>query len=496
MLNNVVGGVLGFITLSLIARHLGADDLGILGFGLSFLGMFTFISNLGFDSAHNKRLSEGKQDHGKCMGTYIYIKIMLTAMMALVSIIAILVYSRVFNGFSSTTDEMVVLVFLFYYIIWSLALIPITTFNSERKQAKAQMPSIMEFLVRAPLIIALVLAGFGIVYVALSYVAGILVLFSLAVYFMKGQKISKPDKGVMRSYIAFALPMAVISIITVVYLYIDKVMIGIFWDNEEVGYYYGAQRIIMFIITSSAAIAILLFPTISSLYAKGETGEINKLIAGAERYLSMLIFPVVALTIALNASIVMLILGGDFHQSGWILVFLSLYALMTILNKPYSQVLTGSGKTSMAVKISTGICLVNFILNMVFIPEEIAGIALLGLGGMGAAAATFVSDSFRFALLRRESRKIIGRTFYWRIMGKHLVASAFAALIMYGIFMQIPGDLELYLLIPGLILGLVVYLGFLVLFREFTKEDLDFFLDLVHPKKMGGYIVSEIREKQ
>ncbi len=493
-MNNLVGGVLGFITLSIIARYLGAADLGVLGFGLAFLGMFTFISNLGFDSAHNKRVSEGL-DLGQCMGAYIYLKLLLTAAMAGVSIAAMLIYSQVFHGFSSRKEEIVVFLFLFYYIFWSLSLIPKTTFNSERKQAKAQLPSIMEFLVRAPLIIGLVLAGFGIVYVALSYLAGALVLFSLGVYFLKGYPVTRPGRKILGSYASFALPMSIISIITTLYLYLDKVMIGVFWDNTEVGFYYGAQRIIMFIITSSAAVAILLFPTISSLHSRSKIKEINRLVSGAERYLSMLIFPVAALTIALNGSIVRLILGDGFEDSGMILAFLALFALMSILNKPYSQVLTATGKTRLAVRISLVIFLANFILNIIFIPSKIFGYALFGLGGVGAAAATFFSDTGRFVILRREARKLIGKTFQARVMAKHIAASALSAAVIFGVSTLVPGHLSNYLLIPELLAGLGLYFILLVLFREFGRADLDFFIEIIHPGKMGGYILSELREK-
>lgn len=495
VMNNVVGGVLGFVTLSIMARHLGADDLGVLGFGLSFLGMFTFISNLGFDPSHNKRVSEG-MDRARCMGAYASIKLGLTLLMALISFIAIQVYVRFFDGFDGVRDgELVAYIFLLYYVVWALSWIPITTFNAERKQAKAQLPSISEFLIRAPLIAGLVLAGYGIVWVAISYVVGACALLAVGAMFLRGYSFRRPDREILSSYATFALPMSVISMVAVLYLYMDKVMIGVFWDPEEVGYYYGAQRIIMFIITSSAAVAILLFPTISSLHAKGNISEINMLVSRSERYLSMLTLPVVALTIALNGAIVDLILGDGFEESGVILAFLSLYALLAILNKPYSQVLTGTGRTRLAVRISVVVFLVNFLLNMIFIPKDILGLSLLGLGGMGAAAATFLADTGRFVLLRKEVRRVIGKTFQPVTMMKHILASVLAAGMMFGFSLMTPSDLRLVLLIPELLGGLCIYLVVLVALKEFDKEDYRFFMDMIHPVKMGGYILSEIKEK-
>lgn len=492
VLNNVVGALLGFISLSIIARHLGAEDLGVLGFGISFLGMFTFVSNLGFDSSHNKRVSEGL-DLGECMGAYTGIKVILTAVMACTGLLIIHLYKWSSGGFSSPKAETVVYIFLGYYVLWSLAWIPITTFNSERKQARAQLPGIIEFLVRTPLIVVVVLQGYGIVWVAVSYVVGAMALFLTGMVFLRGYPIRRPDLTILAKYADFALPMSIISIAAVLYLYMDKVMIGLFWDPEEVGFYFGAQRIIMFIITSSAAVSILLFPTISSLHADGRIREINDLITQAERFLSMIVFPVIALTIALRGPIVDLILGDGFLRTRIILVFLALYALLEILNKPYSQILTGTGNTRAAVRISSAIFFLNLFLNLIFIPETLLGVTLAGLGGLGAAMATCLSDTIRFVLLRIKAKGLIGSTFRPGIMVKHMGASAGAGGVMYGISLIIGRDLGMMLLIPFLMIGLLLYLAILILLREFTREDLDFFLDMLHPGKIGRYIMSEIR---
>ncbi|PJB21789.1 MAG: flippase, partial [Euryarchaeota archaeon CG_4_9_14_3_um_filter_38_12] len=72
ILTNGVNAVIGLVGLSLLAKFWGnfaPTALGIVAFAMSFLGMFAFISDLGFSGAHVKRISEGK-DLGKCIGTY------------------------------------------------------------------------------------------------------------------------------------------------------------------------------------------------------------------------------------------------------------------------------------------------------------------------------------------------------------------------------------------------------------------------------------------
>ena len=44
-------------------------------------------------------------------------------------------------------------------------------------------------------------------------------------------------------------------------------------------------------------------------------------------------------------------------------------------------------------------------------------------------------------------------------------------------------------------LGLAIYLGILFVLKEFKKQDLDFFLNILRPKEMVKYVSSELKEK-
>ena len=51
-------------------------------------------------------------------------------------------------------------------------------------------------------------------------------------------------------------------------------------------------------------------------------------------------------------------------------------------------------------------------------------------------------------------------------------------------------------LIGFALVGVAVYIGVLIIIREFKKRDLEFFLDLVRPAGMLEYIKSELRGKK
>jgi len=500
VLNNVIGGILGFVSLLFITWYMGAEDLGVLAFGLSFFGIFSFISNLGFDPAHNKRVSEG-EDLGSCMGTYIMLKLILIGIMTAVSLVALFIYGFVLDKFSSELEVKVALVFLGYYVLWALTQIAVTTFNALRKQAMAQVPNILEHIVRSTLIVLVALLGieYKILYVSLAYVAGMGTMLSLTFYFLREFPVKKPDKALMRSYASFAIPMAVISLIGALSNYLDKVMIDFFRETADVGLFFGVQRIIQFLTMSAMALGILLFPTISSYHSKGKLKEICNIVTRAERYLSFLIFPIVTLLVVFSSPVVRL-LGDDFHDAGWILVYLSLFAFMSTLCRPFNQVLTATGRLQRALAISIIVLSLNVILNLIlipdtdYVPDSIGGINLVS-GAAGAAAATFMADCVRFVLVRRESHRIVGYRMNTRFMAANLVASAVMGVSLYFLHMNLSFFEDWYFLFPKLLLGLALYLVLMVLLKGFTRADYHFFMDLLHPGKMKRYISDELKNK-
>ena len=76
----------GFLGNTLLAQFWGSyakEALGTIWFSMAFVGLFWGFSDLGFISAHIKRISEGK-DLGECVGTFTLIKAALTVVLVFV----------------------------------------------------------------------------------------------------------------------------------------------------------------------------------------------------------------------------------------------------------------------------------------------------------------------------------------------------------------------------------------------------------------------------
>jgi hypothetical protein len=113
---------------------------------------------------------------------------------------------------------------------------------------------------------------------------------------------------------------------------------------------------------------------------------------------------------------------------------------------------------------------------------------------VGAATATAMSQLVGFVGLRVAARRLTGIKVMPTNTPRHIVAGVVMGIVLYYLNSLVP-LLRWYHLIGFALVGVAVYVGVLVIIREFKKRDLKFFLDLVHPVGMLEYISSELKGK-
>jgi O-antigen/teichoic acid export membrane protein len=528
---NILSAFVSWIGLLAIARLWGGfapTAVGVIGFGMAFVGMFNFIADLGFSSAHVKRISEGK-DLGECTGTYATIVILLTGIMVVLVIGGIAIWKYVLhNEFFDATRETVIYVFILYYIFSNLALIAQQTFVGRKEIAKREVSRAFETLVRVPLMILVAFTGVtGIAKIApelgidvitpvtwpaflspiqifiaahavgalaICYAIGFGAVFLVATWLLKKYPIKRYNKELAKSYFVFALPVMLLSVTSVISLNVDKVMLGYFWTFKEVGYYFSVQRIITLLLAIPMAVGTVLFPTISEYHSQNNVAGIKEVTHSAERYISMVVIPLITFVIIFSNPIINIVLSSAFLPAASTLTMLTIYVFMIALTWPYASLITGINRPVITAKIGLGICMANIVLNYLFIPEW-GLLSPLGINGpVGAAIATALSQLVGFVGLRIAARRLTGIKLMRTNTPRHIVAGVVMGIGLYYLNSLIP-LVRWYHLIGFALVGVAVYVGVLFIIREFKKRDLEFFLDLAHPVEMLDYIKSELGGK-
>ncbi len=524
---------IGWIGLVVLAKTWGEASsaaLGSIAFAMSFIAIFNVAADLGFAKAHIKRVSEG-QDLGKCIGTFATIKIVLTCIMIAIVLTAVYFIKYVTNeGFTDATSEVLIYVFLVYSVFNNLSTIPKHTFSGTREIAKLNLPDIFGRIVKVPLAILVALIGANAILVddklvtvepviylpeflqplqkyvfdhaigalAITYVIDMFVVFLVAFWFLRKYPIKRPDFQMFKSYFSFAIPITLMSIIGTLSINIDKIMIGFYWTNVHVGYYFAVQRVFEIISMIYMALGTVLFPTFSKFHSENNINKIKTTSKLAVRYLSMVVIPVITIIIVFVNPVIYIMLDTAFLPAAPVLLVLTIYAFIQAMMKPYASILTGINRPGLGAQVSLIVCISNIIMNYLFIPQK-GLLSSFGINGpTGAAVATVLSSLFGCTYLIIVLKKLIGITIWQTHTPRHLIAGGITAGCLYFIAYRSPfiPVIYWYHLLTFAFTGLGIYLGILYILKEFNKKDLIFFLDVLHPKKLFGYISKELKDEK
>jgi O-antigen/teichoic acid export membrane protein len=495
-LNMVAGGLLGYVAMFFILRYMGPEDYGIIGFGLAFVGLFAFITDLGFNRAHIKRISEG-MDLDKCLGTFIVVKLVLISIMVGAVLLSIFSWKFIIGrGFETAEHEGILYIFLVYYAILSLIGIPITTFSARRETAKQILPGFLEPTIRVPLTLIVALGSFGVFALAGAYVLGVIASLIIALFLFRKYPIGKFDLKIFRSYYKFALPIAIASSVGIIITNIDKVMLQLFWGARFVGYYFTVQRLTGFLIIISSAITILLFPTLSKHHGKKEYNEIRKLTLSSERYISLIIIPCSIFIIIFSKSLLNLLNVEVAANAATTLRILVVYSTLYCFTAIFMSQIVAIDRPDIALKIALSGTIINICLNILFIPKDIQslGIVLYGYGIEGAALATTITFIYSYIVCKYSIYKLTRTKSNPRII-LHLLGGLIMGIILYFIDTSF-NIIRWYEIGLMFICGIGIYLGFLYLIKEFKKDDFNLFINIINPREMMRYIFFELKGKK
>jgi O-antigen/teichoic acid export membrane protein len=493
---NLLDGLLAYIALYFISRDMGPEAYGIIGFAMGFVGLFTILTDLGFNSAHIKRVSEGK-DMGTCLSTYLISKLGFAGLLASIVVGVVIAWKFIFGrGFESPTHELAIYIILGYYVVNSIGTFFYNTYSATKEIAKAQIPLVMGTISRTIAILFVALSGLGALALAWAYVFGEVIFLCISILFFRGYRLKKPTKECFKSYSVFAMPLILVGISYTIITNTDKVLIQLFWNSEEVGYYFASFRIVQFLLVAASAVGTLLLPTISGFHSREDMDSIKKTVFLSERYISMLIFPTVIGIVVLAEPTVRILLSASFYPAVPILMVLPFFVILEALSQPYMYQVIGMNKPTLARNRILIILGLTVFFDLLLIPSNIKSLnlKLLGLGALGASYATVIGYAAGLIYCRYAAWKLAKNPLNLRIL-LHLLSASIMGFVLYELMRFLPIQ-RWYVLLGYSVLGLGIYLFILFLLKEFTRKDLDFVLDLLNVKKMWKYMKEEIKKEK
>jgi O-antigen/teichoic acid export membrane protein len=528
--NTIFGAILGGVSFVFIGHAFDPATVGEFEYTLGLLGLFYFLTDFGFGYAHTKKVSEGV-DEGDCLATFAVFKLVATGLFVALGLLAV-VYVQIHpQALVNTTAGIVGMVTL-YYALKSLGAIPNATFDAKRETARSQASVAAENFVRVPLLILLAalygsitgqwpilplrgtsnpvvqwIVGNPAAAYGATFALGALASFGLAIFYVRRtSRFGRFRAEILRSYWQFAVPIALVSLVSVVATYVDKALLGFFFGDSQAAFFAYARKFGVFIESIPVATSVLLFPTISSFHGKGDMESIRRTRELATRYTALFFIPITAFAMVFSRPVVHLILGDKWLPVAPAFAILGIYSLAYTLATSHTSFLSGTGQVRTVARVALVAAGLTILLNLLLIPVNLSklgiqGVELAGLSVNGAAIAASASMTVAFVLYRWEASRLAP------VQDGFLLRQAAAAIVMvlvllgvyFTLFHTLPfGDLAgvRWYHYPLLVaVGAAVYFAALTLLGEFDRRDVDFILQTVNPRDLVRYLNEELRPR-
>lgn len=371
-----------------VARLVGPEGLGLVAYASAYMLAFQSLSDLGFGTAHVKRISEG-QDLGQCMGMIWIAK--LTGLIVMTSVVLVSFWAGGSWSFPGQTGAIVFYLSVVTLLVSQLCMVPITTLSAFQDVVRKDTPATGTQIFNGITRVSLAVAGLGAVGLAIADAATTVLLFFVYAWLLRKLPIAWPSRALARSYLVFGLPMFVIATVTGIGSGLDRVFLELFSGTAAVGQYSAGMRLGAVLNFLSVAVGTLVFPSMSRAYADGRPEEAFALCGRAERQLALVLFPLLLGITLVARPTAILLLGNKYLETGPVIVFGTTAMIFQALTQPYRQMINAAEKLTVSTAAHVAFFAFQAIVLYVFVAHPL-GIPVPISGAPAAGAATAVAS--------------------------------------------------------------------------------------------------------
>lgn len=451
LISQIIVSVFGFVWTILLARYLGVDNYGILGFAVSITGILGVIDDLGISTYIVRQISTDYESAPKYLGNTIPLKALFGGIKLILTFI-ILVLLNV-NQFT-----------IFITLLFSIETILIsyvnTLYGSFQAFEKGKYQGIGIILMNTTTLIFILISIFadlGLEGVTFAYILANLINLIYA-YYVLNKHIVKPkyefDWDFCKKVTLLSIPFAVTGILYSIYYSIDIVMLTNMVGDYATGIYNATYKLISVLNLFYSVYTAVIFPVMSKLFKNDK----KLLIISYEKsikYLMLIIIPIAIGTMFYSLDIIQLIYGHKYDQAASVLSILIWTVCLLFISGASNNLLNASHREVTVTKIYAIAAVFNVVLNFFMIPY---------FSYNGAAITTVLSDVLIVVLQTYVIYKLGHRpskNLYSELI-KIIIGSAVLGIALYFL------NLNMWIAIP---VGIIIYFAVITLLKFFDDDD-------------------------
>jgi O-antigen/teichoic acid export membrane protein len=414
----IAGRLAWFAVFAGLGRSQGEAEVGVFVFAAAFVQIAILGLDLGLDRYLIRTVAKDRERRHELASDITSLKLAL----ALPITILLLVVATLlgYEGETRTT----ILVLAIAFVLESLGRTVFALLISYESGGPIALTAVAQRLVAAALGIGLLIAGFGVVAVAIAYLVGALAGLVLGSVLMRrtiGFPDWIPDRNRWRTHATASLPFAAEDVFTVLLFKLDAVILALMTTEVAVGLYGAAYRVF----EATLVVPYALVRAFSAMYVYLERDTEPTIQGTFSRSIKLALAGLLPLSVGfgiLAEPLITAAFGDEFGDAAGPLRLLAPAIAMLGIVSLSNAVITSRRDPRIVMYITAAIAALNVGMNIILIPpyEE-----------SGAAAAMLISEVlFATSTLAVAVRTVGGVSWIRMLAGPLAAAGAMAAVVL------------------------------------------------------------------
>lgn len=365
--------IIPLITTPYVSRVLGSNGIGIYSFTYSIVYYFMIFAMLGLNNYGNRTIAKCRDNKEKLSKTFkeIYTMQLITS---LSMITLYFLYIIIFDN-----QYKLIAIIQSMYVISCTFDINWFFFGIEKFKLTVTRNTFIKLL--SLILIFVFVKDSNDVWIYTLILSGSILLSQLLLWpfvkkYVNKTKLKFADiKKHFKPCFTLFLPVIAVTI----YKMMDKTMLGLMTNVNEVGFYESAEKIINVPNAIIAALGTVMLPRMSNIYANKKDKEASKMIDYSIKLMMFLAFAMTFGLIAISKDFTILFFGGEFTKTSLLISLLSITILfLSWGNVLRTQYLIPKEKDNIYIISAFIGALTNLICNFIFIPLFASAGACIG----------------------------------------------------------------------------------------------------------------------
>ncbi len=452
-ISTFISGIFALVINIVLIRRLGSSVYGEYAFSLIFLGYFAIIADSGLSAYGEAAISKDKVNANKIIGNIFSFNIVAALLSA-----ALMIIIAVLFKFDQVQRDMLILI--------SIALI-INTFNFswavkalEQNQILSLSLLIGRLAYFAGVFFFVINKNYYMIAV-LFFLIGAFLTASIQAKFLNGIKgIFKFNFSInnFKHLILNGIPFGIVSGFIVIYTSFPVLFLKIFADDSGIGFYYIANRLIVFIFILFNLTAGAFIPIISEAIQKNDKEKQSSMMGELIRFAYTFSIPISFGGFVISKLLILKLFGGNFIISAELMRIMIWSVFLVSISSAFFGFLTALNDRKSLILSAFFATVGGLVISFLLIKEY---------GVYGGAISSLAIEVIMCCSLVVFSLKHI-KEISFNIINfiKVLAISAIMAFLVDIIKMIFPD------LIVCVIAGIIIYSGLSVAFKTINKKDI------------------------